>query len=94
MIRTEQQYEELNRIKPLHFSPLHLVVAILLNQLGGLFSQVRFTTIVPSAKMKRRSLDRSRNPAPPVARLLKRCAGPSLHAPRRVIFRAVVHLPL
>jgi hypothetical protein len=26
MIRTEQQYEELNRIKPLHFSPLHLVV--------------------------------------------------------------------
>jgi len=25
MIRTEQQYEELNRIKPLHFSPLHLV---------------------------------------------------------------------
>ncbi len=23
MIRTEQQYEELNRIKPLHFSPLH-----------------------------------------------------------------------
>ena len=27
MIRTEQQYEELNRIKPLHFSPLHVVVA-------------------------------------------------------------------
>jgi hypothetical protein len=25
MIRTEQQYEELNRIKPLHFSPLHVV---------------------------------------------------------------------
>ncbi|MEH2567987.1 hypothetical protein V1289_007614 [Bradyrhizobium sp. AZCC 2289] len=23
MIRAEQQYEELNRIKPLHFSPLH-----------------------------------------------------------------------
>jgi hypothetical protein len=26
MIRAEQQYEEVNRIKPLHFSPLHLVV--------------------------------------------------------------------